>query len=277
MLLTPRYGTDPVVVLDGDPAAIAEPAVRQRRRLVASLGNLTDEQWNSPSRCAGWTVRDVIVHLDGTCGFWEFTTQRALAGEPTEMLATFDPVATPAAMVAGNGESPDAILTSLAASTERLAELWESIDHNGWQRLGEAPPGHISVSAVTHHALWDSWIHERDVFVPLGAEPDREPDEIASSLRYAAALGPALAMARGCDRRGHFAIRVTKPSIALTVDIGDTVNVGDGAADSAFTLSGDAVELLEALSFRAPLAQIIPADQAWMFAGLADVFETDGW
>lgn len=277
MLLTPRYGADPVVVLDGDPAAIAGPAIRQRRRLVASLRNLTEKQWSSPSRCAEWTVRDVIVHLEGTCGFWDFTTQQALAGEPTEMLATFDPVATPAAMVAGNDGSPDAVLTSLDASTERLARLWESIDSDGWQRLGEAPPGHISVSAVTHHALWDSWVHERDVFLPLGIEPDRVPDEITPCLRYAAALGPALAITRGSDRRGRFAIRVAKPDIALTVDIGNAVNVGDGVADGAFTLSGDAVELLEAFSFRAPLAQAVPADHAWMFAGLAEVFETDRW
>ena len=277
MLLTPRYGTDPVMVLDGDPPAIAAPAIRQRRRLVESLGHLTDEQWAAPSRCAEWTVRDVVTHLAGTNGFWEFTTQQALAGQPTTMLATFDPVATPAAMVAGDDGSPDAVLASLMASTERLAQLWASIDDDGWRRPGEAPPGHVSISAVTHHALWDSWIHERDVFVPLGIEPEREADEIAMSLRYAVGLGPALAVTRGSERCGRFVVQVTQPDVDITVDIGDCVRIADGAVDGAFTLSGDAVEMLEAFSFRAPLARTVPADHAWMFAGLAEVFETDGW
>ena len=35
----------------------------QRGRLVALLGELTEEQWRRPSLCDGWTVRDVAAHL----------------------------------------------------------------------------------------------------------------------------------------------------------------------------------------------------------------------
>ena len=34
----------------------------ERRRLADELENLTDEQWNTPSQCAAWTVEDVAVH-----------------------------------------------------------------------------------------------------------------------------------------------------------------------------------------------------------------------
>lgn len=35
----------------------------ERRGLAELLASLTDEQWETPSLCAGWRVRDVAAHL----------------------------------------------------------------------------------------------------------------------------------------------------------------------------------------------------------------------
>ena len=35
----------------------------ERHALIADLQGLTPEQWVQPSRCAGWTVHDVVAHL----------------------------------------------------------------------------------------------------------------------------------------------------------------------------------------------------------------------
>ena len=35
----------------------------ERKALAADLTSLTDEEWNTPSLCDGWTVRDVVAHL----------------------------------------------------------------------------------------------------------------------------------------------------------------------------------------------------------------------
>lgn len=35
----------------------------ERHALIADLEGLTPEQWSQPSRCAGWTVHDVVAHL----------------------------------------------------------------------------------------------------------------------------------------------------------------------------------------------------------------------
>ncbi len=35
----------------------------ERHALIADLEGLTAEQWARPSRCAGWTVHDVVAHL----------------------------------------------------------------------------------------------------------------------------------------------------------------------------------------------------------------------
>jgi hypothetical protein len=140
--------------------------------------------------------------------------------------------------------------------------------------LAEAPPGHIAISAVAHHALWDSWVHERDILLPLGIAADLATDEIVACLRYVAALAPAFAVNHRPGRRGTLTIEVTDPSIAITLDIGVRVVVTSGTGGAVdLQLTGDAVELLEALSIRRPLAQSIPVGCKWMVSGLAEVFD----
>ena len=62
----------------------------------------------------------------------------------------------------------------------------------------------------------------------------------------------------------------------MVVELGPTVVVrdhhGDGE-DVPLTLGGRAVDVLEALSYRAPHEPPLPAEHAWMLAGLAEVFD----
>jgi uncharacterized protein (TIGR03083 family) len=274
MQLTPRYGSEPVIVLDGSPAAVCGPFVRQRQRLAARVAAFSDEQWTHPSRCAGWSSRDVIAHLDSTNDFFAFSVAAGLAGEPTEILTTFDPVKTPIELVAMVAElSTGEMLDRFTASTRTLVELLASLDDDAWSVLAESPPGHVSVSAVAHHALWDSWVHERDILLPLGISPDREADEIRACLRYVAAIGPTFAINSGGTERGVLALDVTDPDVSVVVEVGERVIVRDGRGAADLRLTGDAVDLLEALSVRRPLTQPIPPAVDWMLRGLAEAFD----
>lgn len=167
------------------------------------------------------------------------------------------------------------MLDRFVASTDALVELLASLGKDDWSSLAEAPPGHLTVSAVVHHALWDSWIHERDVLLPLGVTPDVEADEVAAGLRYAAALSPAFAVGRGMGDSGVLSIVATEPDLSIVVEIGDRVLVRSGTADADLVLTGDAVELFEALSMRGPLDQSIPAETSWMLTGLPEAFDMD--
>jgi uncharacterized protein (TIGR03083 family) len=275
MQLTPRYGSDPIISLDSPPAAILGPLVRQRRRLAAIVSEFSDEQWAHPSRCEGWSNRDVIHHLDTVNGFWALSVALGVAGTPTEFLATFDPVASPAQMVnAASSLGAAQVLEQFVASNEALVTALESLDEAGWSALAEAPPGHISVSAVMHHALWDAWVHERDIVVPLGIDPTVEADEVAACLAYAAGLGPTFRLTVGATDTGTMSVVATDPDVAFTVEIGASVAIHTGrSAFADFELSGDAVDLLEALSMRRPLQQSSPPEAQWMLNGLATVFD----
>ena len=273
MKISPRYDTEPIVRLDGPPAAVGAPMLRQRRRFAEVLSALSPEQWASPSRCEGWTVQDVVSHLAGTDLFWNVSFTSGLAGTPTRMLVDFDPKETPAQLVdARRGASPEDTLASFLHASEALCATVESLDDDGWMALGEAPLGHLPLSALAHHALWDAWIHERDVLLPLGMTQQEEPDEIVASLRYVAALSPAFAL-QSASPSGALVLDVTRPDARVVVRVDDCVCVEDGdAPDGAVVLAGDAVELLEALSVRAPLSQPIPPEQAWFVTGLSEAF-----
>ena len=274
MQLDPHYGADPVIVLDGDPLAIVAPTIRQRRRLAATVAEFSDAQWAHPSRCEGWSSRDVIVHLDSTNFFWTLSIAAGLRGEPTRFLATFDPVASPATSVAQSQDLSFAeVRDRFVESTTTLVRQLESLDAASCTMLAEAPPGHVPISAVLHHALWDAWIHERDILVPLGIRQEFAADEVTACLRWVAALGPALAVGRGVTRSGRLGIDTTDPAVAAVVEMGSQVLVTAGSAEADLTLGGDAVDLIDALSVRRELDQAVPAEWAWMLDGLAVTFD----
>lgn len=248
--------------------------LRQRRRLAGLLAALDDEQWVTPSRCEGWTVRDVISHLVSTNQFWAFSIAAGLGGEPSRFLASFDPVASPAQLVdAARSQPPSEVLDQFVATNEALAQAVDQIGDR-WSTLAEAPPGHVALNGVVLHALWDSWIHERDIALPLGLDQVEEADELTGTLAYAAALSPAFAASLGSGRQGTVAVVATDPDIRLVVEAGESVVVrsGDAPADT-FALTGSAVELIEGLSRRAALPCEVPDDHQWLLTGLAEVFD----
>ena len=275
MQLNPRYGNRPILVIDV-PVAGDHPAVRQRQRLGALLGELSEDEWQHPSRCDGWTVQDVVLHLIGTNGFWTFSVASGAAGSPTELLSAFDPVATPAQLIERDRDQPAAdTLAAYLASTASLAAAFDALGPDDWSRTGEAPPGHLPLTHVADHALWDAWIHERDIALPLGRVPAVEDDEVLVCLRYCAGLGQAFVLARGAARPGAVELEVTDPSARLVVEVdgGDAVRVHTGPApEGAQRLTGDAVDVVEALSQRVPLPDRSPASD-WLAAGLAEVFD----
>jgi uncharacterized protein (TIGR03083 family) len=273
--LKPRYGDEPVVVVDVRVGGV-HPLVAQRRRMVEVLAALDDADWGRPSRCTGWTVQDVVNHLVTTNGFWDLSIQAGLAGDPTRFLSTFDPVASPAALADQHrGTSVSDTRSRFADGSAALAATIEGLDDAGWDVLAEAPPGHLPVRLVADHALWDAWVHERDILLPLGHEPVVADDEILTCLRYAAALGQAFTLCEGSMATGAMGVRARDPSDELVVTVdGRSVRISTPRAGSspAGWLEGSAVDLVEMLSARDVDAPR-PAALDWFVAGLATAFD----
>ena len=203
MLLSPRYDAPPILSVEVR-APGPHPVVQQRRRLERLLDELTDDEWTAPSRCDAWTVQDVITHLNSTNGFWALSIAQALAGDPTRFLGAFDPVASPGQLVdSTRGTPPPDTLEEFRSTNAAMLGAVEALDEGGWEMVGEAPPGHVPLRLVADHALWDCWVHERDIVLPLGRPPVEDPHEVLTCLRYAAGLGRPSRSARVADPAGR--------------------------------------------------------------------------
>jgi uncharacterized protein (TIGR03083 family) len=276
VLLTPRYDATPLISVERRVEG-PHPIAQQRRRLEAVLGDLREDEWAHQSRCEAWTAQDVVTHLISTNHFWVLSIAQALAGEPTRFLAAFDPVASPAQLVdQSQGTAWEETLATYRSSNAELMAAVEAIDDDGWDAVGEAPPGHVPLSLVADHALWDCWVHERDILLPLGRPPVEDEREILTCLRYAAALGQAFELGKGGGGGGVAVLDLTDPDARVVVSVGaDQVHVDDGDAPAdARSARLPAIPALELLS-RRDAGRPEPETLRWLAAGLATVFEED--
>ena len=290
MQLSPRYGNAPPFLIEnpvGDPLALM---VQQRARLAGLLATFDDAAWSSPSRCAGWTVQDVVTHLVTTNRFWTASIAAGLAGKPTTVLATFDPVASPAAIVAGLGQRGTSYtLEAFTKSTVELEAAALAVGDRVWTTLAECPAGHVAIGFVAMHALWDAVIHERDIMAPLGLSPTENDAELVACITYAVAFNLALLANSGSTRHAAIRLRGTNPSADAIVELGASVlvrpngnaevkadksDMADKAGEAdVVVLQGPTVALLEALSCRAPMADFVGDDDRWLFEGIGIVFD----
>ena len=276
MQLIPRYSDQPVIEIDGDPSDQLVPFLRQRRRLQQSLCSLSPSDWAMESRCAGWSVKDVVAHLATVNEFWMLSISSGVSGEPTRWLSSFDPVATPEQMVERTrATEARQVLEQFSDTTARLAALLEGLNESQWSLLAEAPPGHLPIRLVVSHGLWDSWIHERDVLLPLGREPEVVADEVAASLRYVVALIGGFSILAGAAQSQSYEVAAMHPELRFALALSENAKVRALVdASHAPRLEGDAVTLLETLSFRAPFPRGVPVEWIDLCKSLAQVFDT---
>ncbi|OBS01812.1 hypothetical protein A9W98_18305, partial [Mycobacterium gordonae] len=258
MILSPRYSGPTVVTIEGDPGDVAVPLVRQRLRLAELAATFTEAEWSAPSRCSQWSVRDVIAHIAGINPLYVMSAVAGLAGEPTRLMPHFDPAVSPLRMVEQVAALSSAqVLDLLVSSNAELIASAEALDGSGWCTSAESPLGEVPIRLVMSHALWDSWVHERDIVIPLGMTPTVVADEVVASLRYVAALTQGFAFGAGMECRGRFGIDATDPDFHCVMTVDDAVSVRvERPGDDIPVLRGPAVQLTEALSTRLPL----PAD-----------------
>ncbi|QLY34455.1 maleylpyruvate isomerase family mycothiol-dependent enzyme [Nocardia huaxiensis] len=111
----------------------------ERAELVELLRSLSDEQWATPSLCAGWSVRDVVCHLQ--------TDTVSLGSYALLSLRNPSVDRTNKALVEQFRQQPTTVLV------DRLAAA-----HGWFTRL---LPG---------IALSDMFVHQQDIRRPLGLE-----------------------------------------------------------------------------------------------------------
>ena len=133
--------------------------------LVQVLG---DGEWELPSECPGWTVRDVLSHLIGI--------ERVLLGDPAPPPLTELPShvenelgARNEAWVASRRSrpGPEVAREFREVTARRLAEL-RSWPESRFDEVGPSPVGEVPYREFMHVRVMDSWVHEQDIRVATG-------------------------------------------------------------------------------------------------------------
>jgi uncharacterized protein (TIGR03083 family) len=172
------------IAVDLDPAAVLAAHARHRRRFAQEVAELDDVALATASRCHLWSVADVLRHVRDVD---EWMQAIWTGGRPP--FTSFDPIMTPHEFVLKGRAIPD------AEARDRYVESCEvmaaDVDASGPERWGVvsvSPVGFVPWWLSALHVFFDSWIHERDVLLPLGITPPVEDDEATAVLAYSFAI-----------------------------------------------------------------------------------------
>jgi uncharacterized protein (TIGR03084 family) len=151
-----------------------DPVVRdlaaQQAELSGILDGLADAEWHAPTRCDGWDVADVVLHLAQTnemavasaTGSFETVTAR-LAGDSPPAASVDDGAAMLVARE--RGLSGAARRERWSAGARRLIDV---LGHMDLSRRVPWVAGDLSARTLATTRLAETWIHGGDVADALG-------------------------------------------------------------------------------------------------------------
>jgi uncharacterized protein (TIGR03083 family) len=198
---------------------------REAARIDGYLSGLPETDWSRPSRCADWSIRDVLAHLADA----EHYHRACLDGEVQAFLE--------AQSARGANDIASANALGIAARADRTPEQvlteWREANAETRRRFREQGEGVIDTSVGDYPCRWQAFhvagelaTHADDVFVPVAAE---EGDERRAWRA----------------RFSRFALAEEKPDLVIHVEAGRT-RVRARGIDVAV----DDAELVEAVAGR---------------------------
>lgn len=223
--------------------ALMETIVAALAAQQAELDGLLDpEAWDAPSRCAGWSVADVVLHLaqtnemaiasvDGTFGdhVGRFPATAGSIDEGADLLVARERAIGAAAIDERWKRGAAALCDALLATDPHARVPWVA--------------GTLAARTLATTRLAETWIHTNDVAVGLGIDlaPTNRLEHIA---RLAWRTIPHAFAREGRAAPGPTAFRLSSPDgVPWTFEPdADVVNV----------IEGDGVELCEVASRRVP-------------------------
>jgi uncharacterized protein (TIGR03083 family) len=150
-------------------AEIANGLLGAYEGFAQMLGHLDDAKWTTPTRCAGWEVRDVAGHVVGLA-------HDAATGVPGRR--------TPDEQAAALRDyEPADLAAQLLATVTSLRALVDVLDDAAWS--GPSGVEGVTLARGVQGLWWDTYAHQDDVHEALGFGADRGPS-LAASVAYLA-------------------------------------------------------------------------------------------
>lgn len=226
--------------MDTTGDAVVAPLEEQWRAIVELGDRLSDDEWETPSECPGWSVKDVVSHMVGT--------ERSLLGDaPPPAVDPLPPhVRNP--MGASNeawvqmlrpSSGPEVLALFEEVTSRRLSELssWPS---SRFDELGPSPVGEVPCREFMRVRVMDCWVHEQDMRFATGRTGHRSGPAAEMAMgRLVSAMGFVVGKKAGAPEAASVRFDITG-ELALLLDI----EVRGGRAVQVEDLRGDPTALL---------------------------------
>jgi len=218
--------------------AVVAALTEEIAALEARLDRLGAPDWARPSRCDGWTVADVVLHLAQTNEMAVASAEARLAehvGELTMVeVGVVGSVEDGAgALVAAERGAPDAaVLARWRSSAQAMCAAFAACD--GSERL-QWVAGDLAARSLATTRLAETWIHAGDIAWTFDEGPEVS-DRLWHIARLAWRTLPYAFAGAGRTLSGPVAFELVGPS-------SDAWSWRESAAPVATTVSGSAIDL----------------------------------
>lgn len=154
---------------------------------AARVNAVTDEQWEDPTPCAAWTVRDLVNHVVGE----DRWTLPLMEGQTVEDVGS---------RLSGDLLGADPISSALEAAKEAVSVVAERLPRSGTVHLSY---GEEKVEEYVRQLAADHLVHSWDLAVATGGDDRLDPHLVAEVAdwfvaredvyRSSGAIGPRVA------------------------------------------------------------------------------------
>jgi uncharacterized protein (TIGR03084 family) len=194
-------------VVDAIVAALDE----QQAELEGLLVGLDDDGWAKPSRCPGWSVADVVLHLAQT-------NELAAAGGDGSFVERFDRF-MPSGVRAVDDGADQAVAAERGASAAQLLERWRASAAAQRDLFAGSDPARrlpwvidqLPARTLATTRLAEAWTHTGDIAVALGVTL-APTDRLWHIARLAWRTLPYAFARAGTELHGPVAAELTAPS-----------------------------------------------------------------
>jgi uncharacterized protein (TIGR03083 family) len=168
------------------PAAPGEPVVDQLAEVWASLTGVCEQldggEWDLPTDCPGWSVKDNLSHLIGI--------EHMLLGDPAPPgLAEVPPHVANEFGEMNEGwvdarrpvPGPE-VLAEFGATIGRRIEALSAMSEDEWDAVGWSPVGEVPYRQFMETRVLDTWAHEQDIRRAVGRPGGRNGSGEATAL-----------------------------------------------------------------------------------------------
>jgi uncharacterized protein (TIGR03083 family) len=253
------------------PAGIREAVLAEIAGLTTFVRDVPLTDWKKPSSAAGWTIGDVVAHLNLALGLYSRVLDAIVAGRGAgtvwrafgELTKKAAPVGSPVfnainsalPRMIGGALSPEALKGQFAANCRTLQEKLDKIEPQDYTRpahyMGRPWPLSYFLAAVVNELAIHGW----DMRSPLDrdAHIGAEAREVLPWFYWG---GTSYMFRRPSELRGTIQAALADPAAAMWWSEGAESAQGAGeAANPDATISGESGTFVLVLAGR-----ITPAD-----------------